>query len=322
MRQFPWGHIGRYNNFQFFFRKVFKGEKVQKISLESGLTCPNRDGLKGEGGCTYCNNEAFTPPPAGTHKTIAIQMEEGIRFFAHKYPTMKYLAYFQSYSNTYAPLPALKEIYGEALAFPRVAGLVISTRPDCLDEGILDYLADLSGRTYLMLELGLESHLDVTLERINRGHTFAESAAALEAASRRGIRITAHMILGLPGETREDWLEQARVISRLPVDNLKLHQMQIHKGTVMARQYRNDPSQFRLFTAEEYASLVVEYLELLNPLITVERFTSQAPAELLIAPAWGIKNYEFSAIVEKLLEQRNTWQGRLFLTSDTIEFFS
>ena len=310
MEEFSWGHPGRYHNFQLLFRKLINGEKVQKISLETGMTCPNRDGTRGKGGCTYCNNEAFTPPVAGSQKSIACQMEEGIRFFSRKYQGMKFLAYFQSYSNTYAPLPVLKQLYEEALAYPGVVGLVIATRPDCLDAEILDYLAELSGKTYLMLEVGLESHLDATLERINRGHTFAESVTALEAAAQRGIRTTAHMILGLPGETHDDWLEQARVVSRLPVDNLKLHQMQIHKGTVMAFQYRKDPSQFRLFTAEEYALLVVGYLELLNPRITVERFTSQAPADLLIAPSWGIKNYEFTAIVEKLLEQRDSWQGK------------
>ncbi len=319
MLDFSWGHQGRYHNFQISFRKIFGGEKVQKISVDAGMTCPNRDGQKGKGGCTYCNNASFTPPAGSSRKTITSRLEEGIRFFAHKYPSTKYLAYFQSYSNTYAPLPVLKKLYEEALSYPGVVGLVIATRPDCLDEEILDYLAELSLKTYLVLEIGLESHLDTTLERINRCHTFAESVIALEAAASRAIRTTAHMILGLPGETHADWLEQARVVSRLPVDNLKLHQMQIHKGTVMARQYQTVPSQFQLFTAEEYASLVVEYLEWLNPQITVERFTSQAPAELLIAPAWGIKNYEFSAIVEKLLEQRNTWQGRLFLTSDTLK---
>ncbi len=312
MQQFPWGHSGRYNNFQASFRKTYGDEKVQKISLEGGFTCPNRDGRRGKGGCTYCNNEAFSPAISSVRESITRQMEEGIRFFSHKYQGMKYLAYFQSYSNTYAPLPLLKQMYEEALTCPGVVGLVIATRPDCLGDEILDYLAGLSGSTYLMLELGLESHLDATLERINRGHTFAESVTAVEEASGRGIRTTAHMILGLPGETPEDWLDQARVISGLPVENLKLHQMQIHKGTVMSHHYRKNPSQFPLFTADEYASLVVEYLELLNPRITVERFTSQAPADLLVAPAWGIKNYEFTAMVEKLLQHRDTWQGRLY----------
>ncbi len=183
MQEFSWGYPGRYNNFQFSFRKLFNGEKVQKISLETGMSCPNRDGHKGKGGCTYCNNAAFTPPVANSQKSVTSQMEEGIRFFAHKYPGMKYLAYFQSYSNTYAPLPELQQFYEEALSCPGVVGLVIATRPDCLEEKVLDYLAELSGKGYLMLELGLESHRDDTLERINRGHTFAESVKALEAAS-------------------------------------------------------------------------------------------------------------------------------------------
>ncbi len=316
MQEFPWRHQGRYNSFGPLFRDFFGGEKVQKISVEGGFTCPNRDGSRGRGGCTYCNNEAFSPAleaiggVATCERRVTLQLEEGIRFFSHKYQGMKYLAYFQSYSNTYAPVERLRALYGEALAYPGVAGLVIATRPDCLGAEVLDLLAALSEQTYVMLEVGLESHLDRTLKEINRGHTFAEAVKALENAAARKIRTTLHMILGLPGESHDDFLDQARVISQLPVDNLKLHQMQIHRGTVMARQYSRDPSRFGLFGAEEYAALVVDYLERLNPAISVERFTSQAPPELLIAPSWGIKNYVFTAMVEKLLEERDTWQGR------------
>jgi radical SAM protein (TIGR01212 family) len=191
-------------------------------------------------------------------------------------------------------------------------GLVISTRPDAVNEELLDYFAELSKKVYVMLEFGLESHLDSSLEKINRGHTFADSVWALEQTSKRGINNCAHLILGLPGEKRNDFLEQARVISRLPVNNLKLHQLQIHKGTVMAKQFRQNPEQFHLFSAEEYIELVVDYLELLSPEIIVERFISQAPPELLIAPKWGLKNFEFVAKVEKRLKERDTWQGRKF----------
>ena len=181
-----------------------------------------------------------------------------------------------------------------------------------MNEALLDYLAELSQKVYVMMEFGLESHLDRTLESINRGHTFAESVWALEESAKRGINNCAHMIVGLPGESREELLEQARVISRLPVKNLKLHQLQIHKGTVMAKQYSHNPEFFRLYSAEEYIELVVDYLELLNPAIIVERFISQAPTEMLIAPKWGLKNFEFVAKVEKRLAERDTWQGRLF----------
>jgi len=225
---------------------------------------------------------------------------------------MQFLAYFQSYSNTYAPLNVLQKRYGEALRHPKVIGLVIATRPDCLEPEVMDYLAELSGTYYIMVELGIESHLDSTLEKINRCHTFQKSVFALGETRRRGIRTCAHMILGLPGERREQFLDQAKAVSRLPVDNLKLHQLQIHKDTLLEKQYRESPGDFHLFSAEEYTELVVDYLERLNPGIIVERFISQAPPELLVAPRWGIKNFEFVNRVEKKLEERNTWQGRLY----------
>jgi uncharacterized protein len=226
---------------------------------------------------------------------------------------MKYLAYFQAYTNTYAPLHILKSLFEEALAHPQVIGLVIATRPDCLPTDVLDYLQQLSERCYLVVELGIESVNDDALKRINRGHLFAESAQALKELAQRNIQSCAHMILGLPGETTETMLEQARILSTLPVNNLKLHQLQIHTNTVMAHQFQKDPDQFNLFNqVDDYVELVVDYLELLNPSIVIERFVSQSPAELLIAPKWGLKNFEFVVKVERRLEQRNTWQGRLY----------
>ena len=225
---------------------------------------------------------------------------------------MRFLAYFQSYSNTYAPLETLKKMFEEALQVPKIVGIVISTRPDVISDELLDYLAELSRKVYVMVEFGLESHLDKTLNILNRCHSFADSVNALEQTAMRGINNCAHMMLGLPGETRADWLQQAGVISELPVKNLKLHQLQIHKGTVMAKQYNRNPELFHIFTAEEYIDLVVDYLELLNPKIIVERFVSQAPPQLLIAPGWGLKNFEFADRVEKILEERDTWQGKKF----------
>ena len=311
-QKYIWESEKRYNDFPTYFRNKFL-ERVQKVSVDAGFTCPNRDGTKGRGGCSYCNNKTFKPTYCNLENSVTHQIQQGIDFFAQKYQAMKYLAYFQAYTNTYAPLEDLKRLYEEALHHPKVVGLVISTRPDSVNGKLLDYLAELSQRTYVMVEFGLESHLDKSLNLINRGHTFADSVWALEQTKLRGINNCAHLILGLPGETREDWLEQAKVVSKLPVKNLKLHQLQIHKGTVLEKQYQDRPEQFHLFSAEEYIELVVDYLELLNPRIIVERFISQAPPDMLLAPKWGLKNFEFVAKVEKRLAQRDTWQGRLYL---------
>ncbi len=308
---YSWDHARRYNDFPTHFRNFFS-ERVQKVSVDAGFTCPNRDGTKGWEGCTYCNNESFKPTYCNLENSITQQVQQGIRFFETKYRSMRFLAYFQAYTGTWAPLKNLKLLYEEALQHPKVIGLVISTRPDALNEELLDYLAELNRKVYIMVEFGVESHLNRTLRILNRGHTFTEVTEALEQTSRRNIKNCAHMILGLPGEEYSDWLEQARVISRLPVSNLKLHQLQIHKGTVMEQQYHQNPEAFHLFSAEEYIDLVVDYLERLNPQIIVERFISQSPPKMLIAPRWGLKNFEFVAKVEKRLEKRDTWQGRLY----------
>jgi radical SAM protein (TIGR01212 family) len=308
---FLWGHKKRYNDFPSYFRKKFN-TRVQKVSVDAGFTCPNRDGTKGTGGCTYCNNKTFKPTYCNLENTVTSQIEQGIEFFSKKYETIKFLAYFQAYTNTYAPFNDLIELYEEALSHPKIVGIVVSTRPDSINEKLLDYFQDLSKKVYVMVEFGLESHLNHTLERINRGHTFEDSVWALEQTAKRGINNAAHLILGLPGENRNDWLEQARVVSKLPVKNLKIHQLQIHKSTKLEKEFNHNTSQFSLFTAEEYIELIVDYLELLNPEIIVERFISQAPPEMLIAPKWGLKNFEFVAKIEKRLKERNTRQGRLY----------
>ncbi len=301
----------RYNDFSTHFRKLFNG-RVQKISLNAGFTCPNRDGLKGYGGCSYCNNKTFQPDYCHLQDDLKIQLEEGIRFFSKKYDTMRFLAYFQAYTGTYAPVEILKQLYDEALRHEKVLGLVIATRPDCLGYEVLDLLEEFSKKCYVMLELGIESVKEETLKRINRGHSFEDSAKALEETSRRGIHNCAHLILGLPGENYEDFMEQARVISSLPVENIKLHQLQIHTGTKMAKEFAEVPEDFTMFTVESYVDLVVDYLEFLNPSIIVERFVSSAPDKMVIAPKWGLKNFEFVAKVEKHLIERDTWQGRLY----------
>jgi len=311
MNQFRWNNDKRYNDFSGYFRKKFNG-RVQKISIDAGFTCPNRDGSKSTGGCSYCNNQTFSPAYCNLEKSVTAQLAEGIQFFSAKYKSMKYLAYFQSYSNTYAPIDALKSLYEEALSHPEVIGLVIATRPDCLTVEILDYLQELAKDYYIMVEFGVESHLNSSLDRMNRGHHLEESVWAINETAKRNIHNCAHLILGLPGESESDWLEQASVISQLPVENLKLHQLQIHKGTRMYKDYLEKPDDFNMFTVEEYLELIVKYLELLNPRIVVERFVSEAPDKLLVAPRWGLKNFEFTAKLEKLLNEKNTWQGRLF----------
>lgn len=302
----------RYNDFPTFLKRFFTG-KVQKISINAGFTCPNRDGTVGYGGCTYCNNQTFNPEYCRTEKPVSVQLEEGKRFFAHKYPEMKYLAYFQAYTNTYGELEALKRKYEEALAVDDVVGLVIGTRPDCMPDALLDYLEALARRTFVLVEYGVESTLDHTLRRINRGHTWQAAVDAVERTAARGLPVGGHVILGLPGESREDMLGQAADISRLPLDTLKLHQLQLIRGTRMAREYEERPEDFHLFQdVDEYIALVVDYIQRLRPDLVLERFVSQSPKELLIAPDWGLKNYEFNHRLQKRMKELDAWQGKLY----------
>lgn len=286
--------------------------KVQKISINAGFTCPNRDGSKAVGGCTYCNNQSFSPGYGGKQRSVSDQLRDGIAFFSYKYPEMKYLAYFQSYTNTYDSIEKLIELYEEALSYPNVVGLIIGTRPDCMPDELLDYFAELNKRTFLIIEYGLESTLDPTLEFINRGHTHQESEEAILKTAAKGIYTGAHLILGLPHESREQVLAHADVVAKLPLTTIKLHQLQLIKGTVMARQYREHPEWFNLFEVDDYIDLCIDFAEKLNPDFIIERFISQSPKQLLIAPDWGLKNFEFTAKVLKKFEERKTWQGRLY----------
>lgn len=302
----------RYNDFPTFLKRFFTG-KVQKISINAGFTCPNRDGTVGYGGCTYCNNQTFNPEYCHTEKPVSVQLEEGKRFFAHKYPEMKYLAYFQAYTNTYGELEMLKRKYEEALAVDDVVGLVIGTRPDCMPDTLLDYLETLAQRTFVLVEYGIESTLDRTLHRINRGHTWQTAVDAVQRTAARGLPVGGHVILGLPGESREDMLGQAADISRLPLDTLKLHQLQLIRGTRMAREYEERPEDFHLFDdVDEYIALVVDYIQRLRPDLVLERFVSQSPKELLLAPDWGLKNYEFNHRLQKRMKELDAWQGKLY----------
>lgn len=304
--------IKRYNEFGDFLRKVFPDFKVQKISINAGFTCPNRDGNKGWGGCTYCNNQTFSPEYCHTEKSITEQLHEGVRFFSRKYPEMKYLAYFQAYTNTYDEIESLIGKYEEALAYTGVVGLIVGTRPDCMPNRLLEYFAQLAKHSFVMVEYGMESTLDKTLVRINRGHTEAESEDAIRRTAAANICTGAHLILGLPGESREEIIHHAQVLSSLPLTTLKLHQLQLIRNTRMAREFAENPEAFHLYTPDEYINLAIDFIEHLRPSIVVERFVSQSPKELLIAPDWGLKNYEFTAKVNKRLAERNTYQGRLW----------
>ena len=302
----------RYNEFGPWLKNLL-GMKVQKISINAGFTCPNRDGSVGVGGCTYCNNQTFNPEYCRTEKSVAQQLEEGKRFFARKYPEMKYMAYFQAYTNTYSELDDLKRKYEDALGVDGVVGLVIGTRPDCVPDNLLDYLAELNRQVCVIVEYGIESVCDKTLERINRGHDYACVVDAVNRTSERGLITGGHVILGLPGESRDDILKCADVLSELPLTTLKLHQLQLIKGTRMAEEYFANPEGFHLFGADEYVDLVIDYVERLRPDIVLERFVSQSPSSLLAIPGWGLKNFEFVEKVRHRMEERNAYQGRLYL---------
>jgi uncharacterized protein len=312
-RIFSWGHERRFNAYSNYFRNLY-GARVQKVSIDAGFTCPNRDGTKGTGGCTYCNNDAFNPSYCEPSKSVTTQIEEGINFHKWRYSeAVSYLAYFQAYSNTYAPIDILRSLYEEALSFPGVVGLIIGTRPDCIDDEKLSYLKELSGKCYLAVEYGIESCYNKTLKRINRGHSFEDAVMAVEKTASYGINTGAHFILGLPGETRAEMLDQVRIISDLPLKTVKFHQLQIIKGTRMEMEFKSNPTDFDLFTWEEYLSFFISFLERLNPSIVVERFTGEAPPRFLTGEGWGKKRADqIVNLIEKRMEELDTWQGKLY----------
>ena len=274
-----------YNDYGTWIRRQFP-YRVQKISIDAGFTCPNRDGRISTGGCIYCDNRTFNPSYCQRRLSVSAQLAEGKQFFAHKYPDMKYLAYFQAFTNTYAPIEQLKALYEEALA-------------------------ELSERTFVLVEYGLESCNAATLQHINRGHTFEQSVSALERTHQRGLLTGAHIILGLPGEDAAESLRQAPILSQLPIDILKIHQMQIIRGTKLAKMYEREP--FHIYSVDEYIELIAQYIQRLRPDMVLERFVSQSPKELLIAPHWGLKNYEFTNKLVNYLKQNDIHQGQLVL---------
>ena len=338
---FPWGDNRRFNSYSNYFTKQFGG-RVQKISIDAGFSCPNRDGKISTGGCTFCINAAFNPSYCKPEKSIKQQIEEGIEFHQKRYRRAnQYLAYFQPFSNTYKPLEELKSIYKQALEAmsyqptqpidsirtasdrndmgckaletPKIIGIVIGTRPDLIDEALLKYLSEIQKTHYVMLEYGVESVYDETLKRVNRGHDFATSEKAIRMTADHGIPCGAHFIFGLPGETKSMMLDAADIISRLPLTTVKFHQLQIFKGTKMAEEYLEHPEHFHLFDLEEYIDFVIDFSERLNPAIVIERFAGEVPPRYLVSEPWMKLRYdEVLSRIEKRMEERNTWQGKEF----------
>lgn len=308
------GDDKRYNSYAGYFKKNF-GERLQKLSIDAGFSCPNRDGAKGTSGCTFCNNLAFNPSYCDPDKSITRQIEEGILFHKKRYKRAKrYLAYFQAFSNTHAPIDVLQKKFSEALSHPQVAGLVIGTRPDCIDNEKLGFLKQLSESHYIIVEYGIESCYNHTLKRINRGHTFEETADAIERTSRMGVRTGGHLLFGLPGESVDDMMKEAAIISNLPLNNIKFHQLQILKGTAMEAEYHRDPGDFVQFSMESYVDFIVKFIERLRPSIIIERFAAEVPPRFLVFPAWKLVRYDqISSKVEQRLEELDTWQGKLYI---------
>lgn len=311
--EFPWNHNRRFNAYAQYFQKEF-GARVQKVTVDAGFTCPNRDGTKSRGGCTYCNNLAFNPSYCTPEKPIKQQILEGIEFHKNRYRRAeKFLAYFQAYSNTYDSLDNLKRRYDQALEIENVAGLVIGTRPDCIDDEKLRYFSQIAKTHYVIIEYGLESCYDETLNKINRGHTFRESVDAIRLTHSYGLKTGAHLIFGLPGESQQMMLDEAKILSDLPLTTLKLHQLQIVKNTQMAVDFQNRPSEFTFFSLDEYIHMIINFLERLSPNIVMERFAGEVPPRFLAGPNWGILRYDqILQKIEKELEHRNSWQGKFF----------
>ncbi len=310
---FLWEHERPFNAYSNYFKRTF-GVRVQKLSINAGFTCPNRDGTLGFGGCAYCNNDAFNPSYCQSRKSITQQIDEGIAFHQWRYRrAQNYLAYFQPYSNTYGPLQKLKTLYEETLSHPQVMGLVIGTRPDCIDEEKLAYLRELSQRFYIIVEYGIESCYNKTLDRINRCHTFEQTEKAVRRTAEMGIKTGGHVIFGLPGESISDMQEEAHILSRLPLTTIKFHQLQIFKNTAIEQDYQQNPGDYTFFKLPEYVDFIIDFIERLNPSFVIERFAGEAPPRFLSGPNWGIVRYDqVLALIERRLGERNTWQGRLY----------
>jgi radical SAM protein (TIGR01212 family) len=309
---FPWEHNRRFNTYPDFMRKTFGG-RVQKLTIDAGFTCPNRDGTRGTGGCTFCLNDAFNPSYCVPHKSVKQQIAEGIAFHEKRYRrATQYLAYFQAFSNTHDSIEKISLLYHEALSVGGVIGIVVGTRPDCMDEQKLEFFRKLSEKYHVVIEYGIESVYDKTLTRVNRCHTFEETALAIVNTARKGIHVGGHIIFGLPGESRQEMLKSAAVLSSLPLNSVKFHQLQIFKGTAMEQEYLRNPSDFTFFSEDEYLNFMVDYIELLNPHFIVERIAGETPPRYAVIRPWGPRYDQILVRFEKMLEERDSWQGKRY----------
>lgn len=307
---YPWGHQRRFNSHVDQMRSLF-GERVQKLTLDAGFTCPNRDGTKSRGGCSFCLNDAFNPSYCHPEKSVTLQLEEGMAFHRNRYRRAdKYLAYFQAYSNTYAPVDRLFDLYCEALAVKGVVGIVVGTRPDCMDGDKLDMLRELSQRYYVMIEYGIESVYNDTLLRVNRCHTFEDTVHAIGMTAEKGLKAGGHLIFGLPGEDRDAMLASVAIVSKLPLNSIKFHQLQLFLGTKMEQEYVEHPDDFYAFELDEYLEFIADYIERLNPLFGIERIAGETPPRFAVLKPWGPRYDTILMRFERLLAKRNSWQGK------------
>jgi uncharacterized protein len=297
----------RFNSYGFYLRRRF-GCRVSKVNVDGGFTCPNRDGTKGTGGCIYCDNRSFSP--GGTHRTIPVeeQMAAGMAYHRTRLGSEKFIIYFQKYSNTYGSVAKLRDLYFRALDHPDVLGISVGTRPDCLSEGSLALLEEIARDRYVCLELGLQFMDDRILARINRGHGVAEYRTALQRAAGRGFEICTHLIYGFPGQNSDDLLKTAEIISALPVDSLKIHQLHAVRGTVLADMYAR--GEFVPLTHRDYVAGVCDFLEVIPPRVTIQRLYGSAPLAIRVAPSWDLKNNSMWYSIVHELKRRGTWQGR------------
>lgn len=310
---YPWGDERRFNSYNSFLRKHFGG-RVQRIAIDAGFTCPNRDGTCGTGGCTFCCNSAFNPSYCSPNKSIQQQLTDGKLFHQNRrQPSNQYFAYFQAFSNTYASLDHLKTIFEEAATAPDIVGIIIATRPDCLTDETLDYLAELQQRLFVSIEIGIESCRDITLERIHRGHNLTCAIDAIQRTAQRHLPVGTHLIFGLPGETPSDWLDDQHIINHLPIHSIKFHQLQIIKGTPIEAEFMQKPSEFYRFTIEDYVEFLCKYLTSLRPDIIIERMASEVPARYLSQLSWGGISYDkVLQKIEKRMTEKEIWQGLYF----------
>lgn len=310
---YPWGNSRPFHSLADYYKQRY-GSRIQKVSVHAGFTCPNRDGTVGVGGCTFCNNNGFSPSYCHENSSITEQLEKGLHFLKKRYRKANvFVAYFQAYSNTYAEIELMKRRYEEALSHPEISGISVGTRPDCVDDLKLDYLSEIARNHIVSIEYGVESTHEDTLVAINRGHSFSDSVRAIEKSAARGIHTGIHLIMGLPGETRQQMLMQSQIISQLPINSIKFHQLQIVKDTPMAEEFLQNPQKFQFFEPEEYEDFMIEFIENLRPDIAIERFAGEVPPAFNLRKAWkGLRSDQVIIRIEEKMKERNTWQGKKF----------